>query len=234
MSLDSLLRLWPWWLSGALVGLLVAPLARIIPRKILLDAQAPLHEWQGPGGGLEQPVPLFRRIWIPLLNAILWAFGADVARHPGFLASLLWATLATTLVLLALMDWDATILPDWLVLPLGLAGLVSSSAGFTTQSLSVSAASAFVVLGLLGLLAWIFRRIRGVSGIGGGDLKLLAALSTWWGITGIIYIVLWASLTTVVWNLAWRLFNGFDPRAEWPFGPSIVMAALVWGLSHPV
>jgi leader peptidase (prepilin peptidase)/N-methyltransferase len=237
MTLNYLLRLlwthWPWWLSGALVGLWLTPLARIIPRKVLQNAQAPLHEWQGPGGGLEHPVPLFRHIWVPLVNASLWACAVGFAKHPAFWGLFLLDSLATTLVLLALMDWDATILPDWVVLPLALAGLLSSYAGFTPHSLFVSAVSAAMVLGLLGLLAWAFRRIKGISGIGGGDLKLLAALATWWGLTGVLYIVLWASLLTVAWNLVWRHFKGLGPQAEWPFGPSIVIAALTWGLLHP-
>ena len=91
-------------------------------------------------------------------------------------------------------------------------------------------ASAFVVLGLMGGLAWLFQRIKGESGIGGGDLKLLAALATWWGMVGVLYVVLWASLLTVVWYLLWRRFKGLSSEAEWPFGPAIVVAALLWGL----
>ena len=221
---------WPWWLAGAGVGLWLVPLARIIPRKVLQRSKAPLHAWQGPGGGLEQPIPLARRLWVPIINASLWAYAADTASHPPFRAALLWSSLASTLVLLALIDWDTTMLPDWIVLPLGGAGLASSCAGFTQQSLIVSAASAAVVLGLLGGLAWVFQRIKGESGIGGGDLKLLAALSTWWGLVGVLYVVLWASVLTVVWYLVWRRFKGLGFQAEWPFGPAIVVAALVWGL----
>jgi leader peptidase (prepilin peptidase) / N-methyltransferase len=229
--LRVLLTQWPWWLAGAWVGLWLVPLARIIPRKVLQRAQAPLHEWQGPGGGLEQPIPFFRRIWVPAVNACLWAYAADTASsHTALWAALPGAGLAGTLVLLALIDWDTTMLPDWLVLPLGLSGLASSYAGFTQHSLLAGAASAAVVLGLLGGLAWVFQRIKGDSGIGGGDLKLLAALAAWWGIVGVLYIVIWASLVTVAWNLVWRRFKGLDPEAEWPFGPAIVVAALVWGL----
>ena len=232
MSLSYLLRLlwahWPWWLVGAWVGLWLDPLARIIPRKVLQRAKAPLHAWQGPGGGLEQPVPLARRIWVPVVNASFWAYAPGTATHPAFWAALLWASLASTLVLLALIDWDTTLLPDGVILPLGVAGLASSYAGFTQHSLLVSAASAAIVLGLMGGLAWVFQRIKGESGIGGGDLKLLAALATWWGLVGVLYVVLWASVITVVWYLVWRRFKGLSPQAEWPFGPAIVVAALVW------
>ena len=234
MNLDNMLRLlwayWPWWLAGAWVGLWLVPLARIIPHKVLQCARAPLHEWQGPGGGLEQPVPLARRIWVPVVNASLWACAAGTASYPSFWAALPGACLASTLLLLALIDWDTTLLPDWVVLPLGLAGLAASYAGFTPHSLLVSAASAVVLLVLMGGPAWVFQRIKGERGIGGGDLKLLAALAAWWGLVGVLYVVLWASVATVVWYLVWRRFKGLSSQAEWPFGPAIAVSALVWGL----
>jgi len=221
---------WPWLLAGALVGLWLVPLARIIPRQVLNCAKAPYNAWHGPGGGLEQPIPLARRIWVPVVNAILWAYAADNASLPVFWAALLGASLSSTLVLLALIDWDTTLLPDLVVLPLGVAGLASSYAGFTPHSLLASAASAAFVLGLLGGLGWVFQRIKGESGIGGGDIKLLAVIATWWGVFGVLYVVLWASVGTVVWYLVWRRFKGLSHEAEWPFGPAIVVAALVWGL----
>jgi leader peptidase (prepilin peptidase)/N-methyltransferase len=227
---SALFAHWPWWLAGAWVGLWLVPLARIIPRKVLQSANAPLHEWQGPGGGLEQPIPLARRIWVPVVNASLWACAANTTSHQAFGATLLWGGLASALVLLALIDWDTTMLPDWVVLPLGMAGLTCSYAGFAPHSLIVSAASAATVLGLLGGLAWAFQRLKGESGVGGGDLKLLAALATWWGVVGVLYVVVWASVVTVIWYLIWRRFKGLSHEAEWPFGPAIVLAALAWGL----
>jgi leader peptidase (prepilin peptidase)/N-methyltransferase len=171
-----------------------------------------------------------RRIWVPLLNAGLWAFAANSTNHPTLWLSLLWAGVASTLVLLALMDWDTTLLPDLVVFPLGLVGLLSSYAGFTPHTLVVSAASAVAVLGLFGGLDWAFKRVKGISGIGGGDLKLLAALATWWGIVDVLYIMMLASVVTVIWYWAWRRFKGLSPQAEWPFGPAIVIAALAWSL----
>ncbi|MEI8186806.1 MAG: A24 family peptidase [Chlorobiaceae bacterium] len=217
-------------MTGALVGLWLVPLARIIPRKVLQCAKASKLVWQGPGVGLEQPLPLARRMWVPVVNGGLWAYAAHTSSHPAFWAALPEAGLASTLVLLALIDWDTTLLPDLVVLPLGVAGLAGSYAGFTPQSLLASAASAAVVLGFMGGLSWVFRRIKGESGVGGGDLKLLAALSTWCGFVGVLYIVLWASVLTVVWYVVWRRFKGLNPEVEWPFGPAIVVAALVWGL----
>ncbi|MBN1929468.1 MAG: prepilin peptidase [Chlorobiaceae bacterium] len=221
----------PWLVAGTLAGLWLVPLARLIPQRVLQGAQADLQEWQGPGGGLERPAPEARRIWVPMLNAALWGFSANPTSQPEFWSALLGACLASALLLLALIDWDTTLLPDWIVLPLGAAGLGASHAGLTGHSLLASAASAALVLFVLGVPAWLFQRLRGARGLGGGDLKLLAALAAWWGVVSVLYVVLGASLLTVVWNLAWRRFKGLDPEAEWPFGPAIVAAALVvWSM----
>lgn len=221
----------PWVLAGAVAGYWLVDLGRLVPRKVLQFADAPLHEWQGPGGGLDAPVSPYRRIWVPLLNASLWGVAAAAAGH-GSLAALPVALMASTLLLLGLIDWDTTLLPDLIVLPLGAAGLAASALGLTGQSFAMGVLSAAVMLVLMGGIGWIYQRLRGVSGVGGGDLKLFAALAAWWGLDGVVAIVLCSSIITVAWQLIWRRFKGLGPDDEWPFGPSIAAAALVcwWGV----
>ena len=229
-SLPSYSPYLPWLLGGAWIGDRLVTLARSIPEQVLRQAEAPIIEWQGPGGGLTQPVPPGRRLWVPILNAALWVYAAHTAGGEAIWGALLWACLASSLLLLALTDWDTTMLPDRVVLPLGLAGLGASYAGLTQQSLISSAASSAVMLGLLGGIGWVYKSIKGESGMGGGDLKLLAALAAWWGVLGVLYVVAGAGIVTVVWYVVWRQFKNFSPEAEWPFGPAIVVAALVWAL----
>jgi leader peptidase (prepilin peptidase)/N-methyltransferase len=217
-------------LAGALAGMLLVPLCRFIPHRVLQAARAPLEEWQGPGGGLGQPLPPARRIWVPVFNAGLWVYASSNPGGAAFPASLPGCMLASTLLLLALIDWDTTLLPDWIVVPFGAAGLAASYAGLLPQSLVASISAAGVVLGLLGGLAWGYRRFRGERGIGGGDLKLLAALAAWFGLAGVLNVMFLAGVVTVVWYLVWRRFRGLSPEAEWPFGPAIAVAALIWSL----
>lgn len=226
----ALLNHLPWLPGGLFAGYLLVPLARITAEKVLLDAEAPLEEWRGPGGGLNEALPPARRIWVPLLNAGLWICLANSTSDPAFLSRLPGAGLASALILLALIDWDTTLLPDRIVLPLGISGLAASYAGLTPQNLPESAASGAVVAGIFGGLAWLYRRRRGEDGIGGGDIKLLAALGAWWGLLDVLYMVVWASVGTVVWYAVWRWLKRPDPDAEWPFGPAIAAAALVWSL----
>jgi leader peptidase (prepilin peptidase)/N-methyltransferase len=51
--------------------------------------------------------------------------------------TLLWCAMAAVLLALALIDWDTTVLPDDLTLPLMWAGLVAAAAGWL-PGLSVS------------------------------------------------------------------------------------------------
>ena len=44
--------------------------------------------------------------------------------------ALLWCAVAATLLVLALIDWDTTVLPDALTLPLLWAGLVAAALGW--------------------------------------------------------------------------------------------------------
>ena len=50
---------------------------------------------------------------------------------PGQFGSLAWCGFAAALLALALIDWDTTLLPDDITLPLLWAGLLASLAGFT-------------------------------------------------------------------------------------------------------
>ena len=56
-----------------------------------------------------------------------WSAGAS-APQP---VALLWCAFAATLIALALIDWDTTLLPDDLTLPLLWAGLLAATFGWT-------------------------------------------------------------------------------------------------------
>ena len=87
---------------------------------------------------------------------------------------------APSLVALAGIDWDTTLLPDNLTLPLLWAGLVSAALGWT---IPLADAVWGAVAGYLSLWSvyWLFKLTTGKEGMGFGDFKLLAALGAWLG-----------------------------------------------------
>jgi len=68
--------------------------------------------------------PLVEGLTALLFAAVAYRFGA----HP---VSLLWCAFVATLLALAAIDWDTTLLPDSLTLPLLWVGLVASALGWT-------------------------------------------------------------------------------------------------------
>ena len=100
-----------------------------------------------------------------------------------------------------MIDWDTTLLPDDLTLPLLWAGLVAAACGWTVP---LSAALWGAVAGYLSLWAvyWLFKLTTGKEGMGYGDFKLLAALGAWLGWQMVLPMMLGASVIGAVVGIA--------------------------------
>ncbi|MGZ5237190.1 MAG: prepilin peptidase, partial [Caldimonas sp.] len=132
-----------------------------------------------------------------LFALVGWRFGAQPV-------ALLWCAFAATLVALAGIDWDTTLLPDNMTLPLLWAGLVAAALGWT---LPLGDAVWGAVVGYLSLWSvyWLFKLTTGKEGMGFGDFKLLAALGAWLGFKMILPIVLAASLIGAVVGMVMKM-----------------------------
>jgi leader peptidase (prepilin peptidase)/N-methyltransferase len=130
------------------------------------------------------------------------------------------------LVALAGIDWDTTLLPDNLTLPLLWAGLVASALGWTV---GLSDALWGAVAGYLSLWSvyWLFKLATGKEGMGYGDFKLLAALGAWLGVKMLLPIILGASLIGAVVGIAMKLSAALREGRYVPFGPFLAGAAVV-------
>ena len=129
-----------------------------------------------------------------LFAIIGWRFGAQPV-------ALLWCGFAAALVALAGIDWDTTLLPDNMTLPLLWAGLIAAACGWT---IPLTEGLWGAVAGYLSLWSvyWVFKLLTGKEGMGFGDFKLLAALGAWLGLKMILPIVLAASLIGAVVGLS--------------------------------
>jgi leader peptidase (prepilin peptidase)/N-methyltransferase len=129
--------------------------------------------------------------FVEILTAGL--FAATAWRFGGQPDALLWCGFVGALVALSGIDWDTTLLPDNMTLPLLWAGLVASALGWT---LPLSSALWGAVAGYLSLWSvyWLFKKATGKEGMGYGDFKLLAALGAWLGVQMILPIILAASV----------------------------------------
>jgi leader peptidase (prepilin peptidase)/N-methyltransferase len=196
----------------------------------------------GKGIGWRHNIPVLSFLWLrgrcaacetriavryPLVEIATGALFALLGLHFGAVpVVLLWCAFTATLVALAIIDWDTTLLPDNLTLPLLWAGLVASALGWT---IPLNDALWGAVAGYLSLWSvyWLFKLTTGKEGMGFGDFKLLAALGAWLGLKMILPIVLAASLLGALVGLGMKFSGSLREGRYVPFGPFLAGAGLV-------
>jgi leader peptidase (prepilin peptidase)/N-methyltransferase len=178
----------------------------------------------GAGYGLRYPL-------VELFTGFL--FYVCVVRWGGSFTALAWCGFSAALVTLALIDWDTTLLPDDINLPLLWSGLMAAALHINP---GVSLADAFwgAVGGYLSL--WLvyqaFKLVTGKEGMGYGDFKLLAALGAWFGWTALVPIILIASVSGAAVGLVLKGLSQLREGGYLPFGPFLAGAGLLmlgWG-----
>lgn len=144
-----------------------------------------------------------------------------------------WCGFAATLVALTLIDWDTTLLPDDLTLPLLWSGLLAALLGWT--SVPVDSAIWGAVAGYLSLwlVYWAFKLTTGKEGMGYGDFKLFAALGAWFGWQALVPIVLMASVIGAVVGLGMKAMSALREGGVVPFGPFLALGGLTAMLFGP-
>ena len=144
-----------------------------------------------------------------------------------------WCGFAATLVALTLIDWDTTLLPDDLTLPLLWSGLLAALLGWT--SVPVDSAIWGAVAGYLSLwlVYWAFKLTTGKEGMGYGDFKLFAALGAWFGWQALVPIALMASVIGAVVGLGMKAMSALREGGVVPFGPFLALGGLTAMLFGP-
>jgi leader peptidase (prepilin peptidase)/N-methyltransferase len=170
----------------------------------------------------------------PLIEATCAALFYFCAWRWGWSATALaWSGFSAALLALALIDWDTTLLPDDITLPLMWAGLILAALQLN-PGVSLNDAVWGAALGYVSLWSvyWAFKKLTGKEGMGYGDFKLLAALGAWFGWTALLPIVLMASLLGAVVGLFLKWRGSLREGGYVPFGPFLAAAgftSLFWG-----
>lgn len=133
------------------------------------------------------------------------------------------------LLALALIDLRYMLLPDMLTLSLLWGGLLYHAV-FGEGELGLKAGIYGAMAGYLSLwlLCWAFYGLTGREGLGGGDLKLLAALGAWSGWSVLPAILLLSASMGILVMLVIRLTGKKTPGDQIPFGPFMATAGLIF------
>ncbi len=151
---------------------------------------------------------------------------AVAARFSLTLAALAAGVLALLLVPLALIDLEHRLLPDVLTLPGLAAGLVLAAWGGL-----VPLRDALIGAALGAAIPWlvmtVYRAVRGVEGMGRGDVKLLAMIGAFLGWRGVLLTLVLGAGAGAVLGLGLIATGRGRRDTELPFGSFLVAGALV-------
>ena len=167
---------------------------------------------------------------VELFTAILTGF---TAYKFGFE----WQTLAAlllvwSLIALAVIDFNTTLLPDNITLPFLWLGILINFFGLfcTLQDSVVGAMCGYL---FLWLVFHLFKLITGKEGMGYGDFKLLALLGAWLGWQYLLPIILISSVVGSVIGIALIVTKLLPRDKPTPFGPYLALGGIICLLFGP-
>jgi len=157
---------------------------------------------------------------VELLSALVSFFVASCFIDSPQLIPVL--ILSLSLIVLSFIDFEHSILPDCITLPLLWLGLILSAFNIIQTPANAILGAAAGYLSLWSIY-WIFKLITGKEGLGYGDFKLLALFGAWLGFAAIPFILFVASITGSIVGLT--LILGFNRPRSLPlaFGPYLVL-----------
>lgn len=86
--------------------------------------------------------------------------------------------------------------------------------------------------GLFFLIAFLYEKLAGREGLGGGDVKLLAMIGAWQGWQSILLVVVLSSFVGSVVGITMMVIQRKNLKFAIPFGPFLALGAviyLIWG-----
>jgi len=133
------------------------------------------------------------------------------------------------LLVASFIDLKSFILPDVLTLPGGILALLVSF------FLPIGPKSAFLGAGLGFFLFWLvqmgYRWLKGIDGLGGGDVKLMIMLGAMVGVSGLPWLILLSSLLGILGSIILMIKGrAVTAKTAIPFGPFLSLATVLYVL----
>jgi len=172
-----------------------------------------------------------RRYPVVELATALMGMVTAASVEPGwYLVFVLFAS--WSLLAMAVIDFDTTLLPDQLTYPFLWAGLLAAWLGLGPVHLADAVLGAMAGYLVLWGLYWAFKLLTGKEGMGYGDFKLLAGLGAWVGWQHLPVVLLLSSVAGSVLAIALMQLGVVRRDQGIPFGPWLALAGwltLLWG-----
>lgn len=167
--------------------------------------------------------------FVEALTGLLWA--AAMVKSGPTLQLAAGLVLITGLIAVTFIDLDHKIIPDSLSLggiPVGFGFALLTGLGWKASLIGIALGG-----GSLWLVAEAYRIIAKRDGMGGGDVKLLAAIGAFQGWEGVIFTVFVASVVGTVVGLAAMKITRGGRHMEIPFGPFLSFGSALYLYQGP-
>jgi len=125
-------------------------------------------------------------------------------------------------ILIFSIDVQHKIVPNILSLPMILIGLLFALFPARDVGLISAVGSAAFGFTTFLILAYLFKIFTKKEALGGGDIKLIAALGSFVGFYGILFTMVFASIFALIFILVFKK----DKSAEIPFAPFLIASAV--------
>jgi len=158
-------------------------------------------------------------------NGLLWlGLAWRYGPRPSTVIEML---LATALLVLVLIDLDHQLLPDAVTVPGVLVGVAAAFLpGWPVSPLEAVASAAGAYLGFA-LLAWSWRRLRGIEALGRGDWKMAAMLGAFLGWDRLLLTLVLASAAGSIVGVGMIVAGRGRWQSKLPLGSFLGAAGIV-------
>lgn len=195
-------------------------------KKIKFYENIPILSWlflRGKCSGCQNKISIQYPV-IELLTAIV--FGMIYWVSGPSLTSLEMMLFTAAAIPCFFIDLKHMLLPDLFTLSGIVIGVLGSliNPALTTPVESLS--GMLIGGGLFYFMAILYKRLRGIDGMGGGDIKLLAWLGALLGVQSLMFILLFSSFTGTFVGLIMMVVQKKETKNfAIPFGPFLILAA---------
>jgi len=138
------------------------------------------------------------------------------------------ALVVITLLVLSWIDYKTFRLPDLITFPLMAFGFIGNTLGLLNWATWDSSILGIIAgWGSLYTLNALYKKLKGINGVGMGDAKLLGGLGAVLGWQALPYIILIASLSGLLGGYLLLKIQHKDLSQAIPFGPFISLGGII-------
>lgn len=166
-----------------------------------------------------------RYVVIEIINTVAW--GALFYVFGLSITFVVMAALTSLLIALTMIDFDHKILPDNLVFLTGVLGLLFSTTGSGLLSPNEAIYQSVIAFFAANTFIGIYSKIRGMTMMGFGDIKLIGVLTLFTGLSLTLNALMIACISGIVYYVLLKLTKKLDVDKTFAFGPFLCLGYFV-------